>query len=318
MRQPDSLFFSGQRWEAIAHEFFTAIEARETDILSPNLEFMESLQETREWNMKLTVTLAQIAVTRSRPDLNIEKAEALTAEAARRGSGLIVFPEMWTTGFEWDYLKRAKEEHSRYAEQIAAMAGRHRIWIAGSIPLPDEEGKVANTQILFSDRGEKAAIYSKTHLFSLFHEEQHLAAGKHLTTADAPWGLTGLSICYDIRFPELYRTYALKGVKLILSPVAFPHPRLDHWKILVRARAIENQLFFVGVNQVGSEDPCSKDTVTYFGTSCIIDPWGKTVVEAGENDEMLLTATIETDYANEVRQSMRVLPDRRPDLYELG
>ncbi|MHC9538350.1 MAG: nitrilase-related carbon-nitrogen hydrolase [Vulcanimicrobiota bacterium] len=268
--------------------------------------------------MKLTVTLAQISVTRSQPEKNLEKAEALTAEAARRGSQLIVFPEMWTTGFEWEYLKRAKEEHRRSAEQLAAMARRHRIWMAGSIAMPDEEGKVANTQILFDDRGEKAAIYSKTHLFSLFHEDQHLTAGTHLTVADAPWGMTGLSICYDIRFPELYRTYALKGVKLVLSPMAFPYPRLEHWKILVRARAIENQLFFVGVNQVGSEDMGSTDHVTYFGTSCIIDPWGKTVVEAGENDEMLLTATIETDYVDEVRQKMRVLPDRRPDLYELG
>jgi predicted amidohydrolase len=267
--------------------------------------------------MKLTISLAQISVKRSKPEKNLEKAEALVAEAARRNSQLIVFPEMWTTGFEWEYLKRAKEEHVRTVERIASMAQRYSIWISGSTALPDEEGKVANTQILFSDNGEKAGIYSKTHLFSLFHEEQHLAAGRHLTVVDAPWGLTGLSICYDVRFPELYRTYTLKGVKLIISPMAFPHPRLEHWRILARARAIENQLFFIGVNQVGSEDLGSAGAVTYFGASCIIDPWGKAVVEAGENDEMLLTVTIETDYADEVRRKMRVLPDRRPDLYEL-
>ncbi len=268
--------------------------------------------------MKLTVTLAQIAVKRSLPEENLEKAGALVAEAARRGSHLICFPEMWTTGFEWEYLKKAGEEHRRSVERLATMAREHRIWIAGSLAVPDEKGKVTNTQILYNDRGEKAGIYSKTHLFSFINEEQHLAAGRHLTVVDAPWGPTGLSICYDLRFPELYRTYALKGVKLIISPAAFPHPRLEHWKILVRARAIENQLFFIATNQVGSEYFGSMGMATYFGSSCIIDPWGKTVVEAGENDEMLLTVTIDTDHVDEVRQKMRVLSDRRPELYELG
>ena len=145
-----------------------------------------------------------------------------------------------------------------------------------------------------------------------------MAAGRCLTVAEPPWGLTGLSVCYDIRFPELFRTYALKGARLVLSPMAFPYPRLDHWKILVRARAIENQLFMIGVNQVGSEDFGSDDKVTYFGNSVVIDPWGRTVVEASETDEMLLTATLDLGQADEVRSRMRVLRDRRPDLYELG
>jgi len=134
---------------------------------------------------------------------------------------------------------------------------------------------------------------------------------------DTPWGPVGLSICYDIRFPELFRTYALQGARMALSPIAFPHPRLDHWRILVRARAIENQMFLVGVNRVGSEDFGSDGTVTFFGNSVIIDPWGRTVVEAGETEETLLTASIDLQQAEEVRSRMRVLGDRRPELYRL-
>jgi len=145
-----------------------------------------------------------------------------------------------------------------------------------------------------------------------------MAPGDELTVVETPWGRAGLAICYDIRFPELFRTYALKGVEIVFCPMAFPYPRLDHWKILVRARAIENQMFMVGINQVGSEDFGSDGIVTYFGDSVIIDPWGRTVIEAGETDEMLLTATICMDRVREIRANMTVLADRRPELYELG
>jgi predicted amidohydrolase len=176
---------------------------------------------------------------------------------------------------------------------------------------------VANTSIFIDSEGQTAGIYQKTHLFSLFHEEQFIEAGNSLCLVNTPWGRTGLSICYDIRFPELYRTYALKGAVVVLSPMAFPYPRLLHWKILSRARAIENQLFLVATNRVGTEDLGSEGKVTYFGSSVIIDPWGETVVEGSEEREELLTVTIDLARVEEVRSSMSVFADRRPDLYEL-
>ena len=127
----------------------------------------------------------------------------------------------------------------------------------------------------------------------------------------------GLSVCYDIRFPELFRTYALKGVKMVLSPMAFPHPRLPHWKALVRARAIENQMFMVGTNQVGDEDFGPDGKVTYFGDSCVIDPWGETALEASETGEELLTTTVDLGLIDQIRAKMHVLSDRRPDSYAL-
>ena len=268
--------------------------------------------------MRLTVSLAQMAVTRANPEKNLEKAEIWVAAAAQRGSEIICFPEMWTTGFDWAYNARVAADQERVIERVADMARRYRIWINGSMLALNEQGQVSNTSILFDSRGARAGTYRKTHLFTLMHEDRHVAAGQALCAVQTPWGLVGLTVCYDVRFPELYRTYALKGVRIILSPTAFPYPRLPHWKVLVRARAIENQLYFIAANQVGSEDFGPDGVATYFGDSVIIDPWGETVVEASETGEELLTATFDLDKVDEVRGKMRVLQDRRPELYELG
>jgi predicted amidohydrolase len=268
--------------------------------------------------MKLTISIAQIDVVVAQPDANLEKGETLIAEAARRGSDLICFPEMWTTGFDWVRNERLARERQDIIDHIGSLARRHSIWINGSILALNDSGKVANTSILFDAQGRQAGLYRKTHLFSLLHEDRHMAPGESLVTVDTPWGKAGLAVCYDIRFPELFRTYALRGASFVLLPTAFPHPRRDHWRILVRARAIENQMYVIGVNHVGREDFGADGWVTYFGASCIIDPWGKTVVEAGEQEEMLLTATIDTAGVDEIRSAMTVLADRRPELYGLS
>jgi len=266
----------------------------------------------------LTVTVAQVEVARADHASNLEKGRALVAEAARRGSDLVCFPEMWTTGFDWDANRRIAAEHEKVSEDIAALALEHGIWVSGSMLSLNRDGSLSNTHRLFDPDGRVAGEYGKAHLFTMIHEESHEKAGDSLCLVDAPWGPTALTVCYDIRFPELFRTYALKGAVVTLSPMAFPHPRLHHWKVLVRARAIENQMFVVGANQVGSEDFGPDGVATYCGDSVIIDPWGGTVIEGGETGEMLLTATIDTDMALRVRDRMKVLEDRRPDLYELG
>ena len=256
-----------------------------------------------------------MAVVSSKPEENLRKAESFVAEAKKRSSDLVCFPEMWTTGFNWANNAGILAEQDKTIELVAGMARRHKIWINGSMLAADDNKKAANTSILFDPEGRKAGIYRKAHLFSLLHEEKHITAGNSLCLADTPWGAVGLSVCYDIRFPELFRAYALEGAKMVLSPMAFPYPRLEHWKILVRARAIENQLFMIGTNRVGSEDFGKDGVVTYFGDSVIIDPWGETIAEASETKEELLTATIDIDKVDEIRGKMTVLKDRRPDLY---
>jgi predicted amidohydrolase len=268
-------------------------------------------------SIEATISLAQMNVIRARPAENLAKAEQWIAEAARRGSDLICFPEMWPTGFNWERNRELALEMPALLERIGVLAREHGIWIGGSMPVLNEQGRVSNTFVLLDDEGTQRGLYRKMHLFTLMHEEQHVAAGDALSVVDTPWGRAGLSVCYDIRFPELFRTYALQGVEFVLAPIAFPHPRRDHWNMLVRARAIENQLFMIGVNQVGSEDFGPDGRVSYFGTSVIIDPWGRTVVEASQSDEQLLTVTIDTAQVKEIRARMTVLQDRRPDLYRL-
>ncbi|MFH1189747.1 MAG: carbon-nitrogen family hydrolase [Candidatus Omnitrophota bacterium] len=265
--------------------------------------------------MKVTISIAQMRVKQSDPAANLKAGEKLAAEASRRKSDIICFPEMWTTGFDWAASGRLARESGKTLECIADMARRHRIWINGSILALNEENRPSNTSVLFDPGGRQAGVYRKIHLFGGIQEDKYIAAGNSLCVVDTPWGLSGLSICYDIRFPELFRAYALKGVKIVFSPMAFPHPKLEHWRALVRARAIEDQMYMAGANQVGSEDLASAGKVTYCGASCLIDPWGRAVAEAGETDEELLTAQIDTAMADDIRGKMSVLKDRRPELY---
>ena len=261
--------------------------------------------------MKLTLSLAQMDIALSDPGANLQKADAWAAEAKRRGSDVIVFPEMWTTGFDWPSLKSLASWQDDVVNSVASLARKHNIWINGSMLALNERNQPANTSIMFDPNGQAIGLYRKIHLFGLMDEDDYLAPGQSLTTIESPWGQAGLAICYDLRFAEMFRTYALNGVNLVYLPAEWPHPRLAHWRTLLRARAIENQMFMVGVNRVGS-DAAS----TFFGHSAIIDPWGNAVVEAGET-EILLTATIDTDMVATVRQKIPVFKDRRPDLYRL-
>jgi omega-amidase len=261
--------------------------------------------------MRLTISLAQMDLVLGDPAANLRKAEDWTAEAARRGSDLIIFPEMWTTGCDWPRIKELSTQQDEVIDAVGGLAKKYGVWLNGSMLALDENGQSTNTSILFDPQGQQAGVYRKIHLFGVMNEDEHLAAGQHLTTVETSWGQSGLAICYDLRFAEMFRTYALSGVNMVYLPAEWPHPRLAHWRTLLRARAIENQMFMVGVNRVGNDG-----TYSFFGHSAIIDPWGNAVVEGGES-EILLTATIETDMVAEVRQKIPVFKDRRPELYKL-
>ena len=261
--------------------------------------------------MKLTISLAQIDIALSDPTTNLQKAGEWVAEAKRRGSDVIVFPEMWTTGFDWQKLESLANGHEDVVNSVADLARKHNIWINGSMLTLNDLDQPSNTSIMFDPNGQSVGLYRKIHLFGLMDEDQYLAPGQSLTTVEAPWGQSGLAICYDLRFAEMFRTYALNGVNMVYLPAEWPYPRLAHWRTLLRARAIENQMFMIGVNRVGRDEASH-----FFGHSAIIDPWGNAVVEASES-EILLTATIETDMVAEVRQKIPVFKDRRPDLYHL-
>jgi predicted amidohydrolase len=261
--------------------------------------------------MRLTISLAQIDIALGDPAANLQKADEWCAEAARRGSDLIVFPEMWTTGCDWPNIKALATRQAEVVSAVANLARKHKIWLNGSMLTLDQNDRPVNTSILFDPQGQQAGVYHKIHLFGMMDEDKYLASGQRLTVVETAWGQSGLAICYDLRFAEMFRTYALNGVNMVYLPAEWPHPRLAHWRTLLRARAIENQMYMVGVNRVGGDG-----TYNFFGHSAIIDPWGNAVVEGGET-ELLLTATIETDMVTEVRQKIPVFKDRRPELYRL-
>jgi omega-amidase len=259
--------------------------------------------------MSITLSLGQMDVRLGEVEANFAQVAAWTAEAARRGSALVLFPELWSTGYDLENWRRhASPPSEGQFARLSALAREHRIALAGSV-LEVRAGRAYNALALFTADGALSATYRKTHLFRLMDEDKWLAPGESLELVDAPWGRTGLAICYDLRFPELFRAYALQGARLALLPAEWPARRLAHWHTLLRARAIENQMFIAGCNRVGE----SKGEV-FGGGSALIDPWGEAVV-TGDDRPALLTAELDLAQVDEVRQRIPVFTDRRPDLY---
>lgn len=260
--------------------------------------------------MKITISLAQIDIALGQPEANLEKADLWAAEAAKRGSDIVVFPELWPTGFD---LERAREYAATPGTglfaRISALAKEHKIYLSGSMLMWDGDG-IVNAAPLFSPQGECLGQYDKIHLFPQTDEHKYLKPGRATPLFDLPWGRVALTICYDIRFPELFRLYALAGAQVIFLPAEWPITRLAHWQSLLRARAIENQLFIAAVNCVGE----NRD-LRYCGHSVVLDSWGEIVQEGGGRQETLLTAEVDLEQMKQDRERITSLADRRPDLY---
>ncbi len=261
----------------------------------------------------LTLSLAQMDIILGEPQANLAAVAPWVEEAARRGSQLLLLPELWTTGYVLERVYDLAETlDGPTARQLRAWAMTYRLWIVGSFLLRDADG-VSNAAPLFGPEGQILGPYRKIHRFGPMAEDRWLSAGHTPGLFELPWGATGLAICYDLRFPELFRLYALSGAPLILIPSEWPHPRLAHWRTLLRARAIENQCFVAAVNRVGSDH-----ANTYCGHSALIDPWGETVIEADGVSPQLLTVTVDFGLVDEVRRRIPALADRRPECYTLS
>lgn len=259
---------------------------------------------------KLTVSLAQMRLALGDVKRNVSMMEKLVAEAARRGSHLIILPELWSTGYALDQAKELADTLSTGVfDQVSKIATQHKIAIVGSM-LEKRGLEVANSAPFIAPNGRLLGVYRKMHLFRLMNEDHYLQPGSSALSLDLPWGKTALAICYDLRFPELFRRYAIEGAEMIVIPAEWPIERIEHWRTLLQARAIENQLYIVAVNAAGQIG----DT-TFGGHSMIVDPWGKIIVEAGE-EPGLFTAELEMERVAEVRGRIPVFEDRRPELYE--
>lgn len=258
---------------------------------------------------KLTISLAQMNIALGDTRKNVALMEKWTAEAARRGSHIVVFPELWSTGYALDQSRElASVLNSGVFNEMSGAAAQNKVCVVGSV-LEKRGLEVANSAAFFKPNGQMLGVYRKMHLFRLMEEDKWLQPGASPLAMDLPWGATGLAICYDLRFPELFRRYAVDGAKMIIIPAEWPIERVEHWRALLVARAIENQCYIVACNAAGQIG-----TAVFGGHSMIVDPWGKIVVEGGETPQ-LLTAEIEMDAVDDIRRRIPVFEDRRTDIY---
>lgn len=259
--------------------------------------------------MKMRLSLAQIQIQPGDLSGNLLKAEEMISSAAALKADLILLPELWSSGYDLSHSTAQAAENQHILHSISVLARQHHIWIGGSL-LETHDEKIFNTFSLIDPQGNRQAEYNKIHLFKLMGEDRWLTGGDTPITTQLPCGETGLAICYDLRFPELFRHYALQGARLILITAEWPLARSEHWRILLRARAIENQLFIAAVNAVGD----SSGTIMG-GFSTIIDPWGNIVIEGTPDSARLITADLDFDLVDRARNTIPALTDRRPDIY---
>jgi len=268
----------------------------------------------------LTVAAVQLNAAADKA-INIRRAEELVADAARRGARLVVLPERWT-GYGSAEVVRASAERLEDGEAVAAMRGwarEHRVHLVGGsiTERADASARLFNTSLAVDPGGEVVAAYRKIHLFDVdvegrrYRESDVDDAGDEIVTVDVDGWTVGLSICYDVRFPELYRILALRGAEVLLVPAAFTAATgRAHWDLLLRARAVENQAFVVAPACWG-EHPGGRHT---YGHSTVLDPWGSVLDALDEGDGVVL-ATLDPDRLREIRATLPALAHRRPDAY---
>ncbi|MEA2229442.1 MAG: deaminated glutathione amidase [Solirubrobacteraceae bacterium] len=252
---------------------------------------------------------------------NLEKADRLVRRAASDGAELVVLPEKWTALGTGDDLRAAAEpiggEASSWASGVARELGIDLV--AGSISerLEGEE-KLRNTSLHYGPDGELKGVYRKIHMFDVevsgveYRESASEDPGDEAVLTSTADGVEiGLTVCYDLRFPELYRVLAVEGARILTVPAAFTVATTrDHWEPLLRARAIENQAFVVAANQIGTHPPNHRSG----GRSLIVDPWG-VVLAAAPDSETVITADLDLDAQADVRRRLPSLANRRPTAY---
>lgn len=235
------------------------------------------------------------------------------AMAAEKRPDMIVLPEDWSSGFS-DEMFHHMEDFIEPLDGpsvtvLKECAKKHKVWIVGgSIGTQFEDG-MRNTTFLINRDGEIVGDYSKMHLYSDMDEDVPYLHGTEMNVYDTELGKMGFMICYDIRFCELSRTYALRGADVIVVTSNFPNPRVNHWRTLLMARAIENQMFVIACNRVGPS-PMG----TYCGHSIIIDPWGNVIAEGGDEEE-IVTGTVDFGETQNIRNMIHMFRDRRPESY---
>ncbi|MFJ7767799.1 carbon-nitrogen family hydrolase [Streptomyces sp. NPDC097107] len=255
----------------------------------------------------MRASLLQIAVNEDESaEVRRVRAAALVRDQA--GADLVVLPELWTTGafaFE-EFGSQAEPLEGPTYEAMAKAAGDAGVWLhAGSVPERGSDGQLYNTSLVFSPSGDLAASYRKIHRFGFDKGEAVLmGAGREPVTVRLPDTTLGVATCYDLRFPELFRSLVDAGAETLVVPAGWPERRRSHWTLLAQARAVENQAFVLACGTAGTHAG-----VPQAGHSIVVDPWGEVLAEAGADEEVL---TVEFDPAKvaRTREQFPALKDR--------
>lgn len=255
----------------------------------------------------LTVAAVQFNIRLGDIEANWQAAEAGVRRAAAQGAKLAVLPEMWSSGYDYRQLAELAMRTPEILSRLQALSAELGLTVVGSLAESDGD-KVCNTAWVI-DQGEIVGKYRKLHLFSTMSEDRYLHAGDRYLVVDTSAGRLGIAICYDLRFPELFRRMALDGAEIICLPAEWPKPRQEHWRTLLRARAIENQLFVVAANCCGVQGK-----LDFFGMSLLLSARGEVLAEAGEIDQSIV-ATFDFAEMAEYRQQIPCYRDRRPEIY---
>jgi deaminated glutathione amidase len=253
---------------------------------------------------------------------NLDTALGLIDQAAEAGADLAVLPEYLDyLGTDDGALEAAEPVPGPFIERIAMQARARGLWVlAGSVHARMTDGRYRNASLLIDRHGQVVARYDKLHLFDIglagqpsYRESATVGGGERIVTAEIAGVLAGLSICYDLRFPELYRLHALAGAQILLVPAAFTaHTGRAHWELLLRARAVENQCFVIAAGQVGESLPGKE----CFGHSMIVDPWGA-VLACQPDGTGIVVAELDFDAQRRLRAELPALANRRGDVYAL-
>jgi predicted amidohydrolase len=254
-------------------------------------------------------------------DENKQTAEALTRQAVDAGADLVALPELWSChGLDTVYRENAEPVPGPTTEFMGGLARELGVYLLGGSILEGDPGseRLSNTSTFFDPSGEMTAVYRKIHLFDVkapdreYLESAQIAPGDKIVTAKAGPATLGLSVCYDVRFPELYRLLALRGAEILAVPAAFTlQTGKDHWELLLRARAVENQAFVIAPAQWGQK----ADGRWTYGRSMIVDPWGTVLATCPDRDGYAL-APLDLDYLDRFRSEVPALANRRPEAYD--
>jgi len=249
----------------------------------------------------------QFNLTLGDVEANLSNALAGIRRVREKDARLAVLPEMWSTGYDYKRLPELALKTPEILRQLQELTAELNMVVVGS--LPERDGDTLYNTAYVVDKGQILGSYRKLHLFSTMGEDRFLQAGGKTLVIPTSVGRLGIAICYDLRFPELFRKLALEGAEILCMPAEWPKPRQEHWRTLLRARAIENQMFVVATNCCGIQGK-----LDFFGMSLLIDPRGEVLAEGGENN-IELTALFDFEEMLNFRSQIRCFSDRRPEIY---